>query len=183
MGFDKATALLAGMRMIDHVVTAVTVAGLRPVVAGPHLQGVEAPFVADPPDAAGPAAGLVAAMRFAPGSDVFLVGADQPYLRAETVRRLISTPGRVVAPSDRRRQTLCAVYRGEAHSAVEALLRTRSNPSLQTLFDAPDAVEVAPASWRPWGEDGRSWLSIDTPEALAGAEAAWPDMPGATLGP
>lgn len=183
MGFDKATAVLAGMRMIDRVVAAVTAAGLRPVIAGPHLPGIPATFVADPPDAAGPAAGLVAAMRRHPGTAVFLVGADQPYLRAETVRRLISIPGRLVAPSDRRRQTLCAVYRGDAQPAVEALVGIRSNPSLQALFDLPDAVVVAPATWRTWGEDGRSWLSIDTPEALAGAEAAWPDPPLATLGP
>lgn len=180
MGRDKAVAQLAGRRLIDHVVAAVVAAGLRPVVAGTPRPEVAAEFVADPPGVAGPAAGLVAALRRFPDSDLVLVGTDQPYLRPETLRALLEIAGPLIAPIDRRRQTLCAVYRAESALAVEALVASRANPSLQPLFDAA-GIDVPEATWRAWGEDGRSWMSLDTPEALAAAEAAWPDTPHGTI--
>ncbi len=182
MGADKAAVRLAGRRLIDHVLDAVTAAGLEPLVAGPPRPDIAAAFVADPPELAGPAAGLVAAMRAAPGRDVVLVGTDQPYLRAETLRRLEAHEGDLIAPLDGRCQTLCAVYRATAVDQVERLVAARPNPSLQSLFDAPAAVRIPAATWRTWGEDGRSWLSLDTPAALARAEAAWPEPPAGTIG-
>ncbi len=180
---DKAAVVLAGRRLIDHVVAAVTAAGLEPVVAGPHRPGVAASFVPDPAGLTGPAAGLVAAMRAHPGRTVVLVGTDQPYLRMETLRRLLACDGDLVAPLHHRCQTLCAVYRPGSAPDVEALVARRPDPSLQTLFDARAAVRVLETTWREWGEDGRSWLSLDTPEQVQAAEAAWPEPPHGTIRP
>jgi molybdopterin-guanine dinucleotide biosynthesis protein A len=181
MGTDKASEAIGGKRMIDHVVAAVTAAGLRPVVAGARRPDVAATFVADPPDVAGPAAGLVAVMRRHPGAAVVLVGTDQPYVRPETLRALLDTPGPLVAPLDGRRQTLCAVYRAEVLPALERLIAVHGNPSLQALFDDPEAVDVSERTWRSWGEDGRSWLSIDLLAGLTAARASWPDPPPTTI--
>ncbi len=35
---------------------------------------------------------------------------------------------------------------------------------LQTLLDTAAVDDVPEADWRRWGEDGRSWFSVDTPE-------------------
>jgi hypothetical protein len=39
--------------------------------------------------------------------------------------------------------------------------------SIQSLLDRVSFRAVTPETWVPWGEDGRSWFSVDTPEALA----------------
>lgn len=182
MGRDKAAAVLGGVRLIDHVVAAVGAAELVPVVAGPKRPDLAVEFVSDPPGLAGPAAGLVAAMRMHPGADVVLVGTDQPYVRPETMRRLLSIDAPLVAPRDGRRQTLCAVYRTPCRSDLEVLLAANPSPSLQTLFDT-GGTDVPESEWRRWGEDGRSWLSIDTPEALSAAAVAWPEPPHGTIRP
>ena len=43
----------------------------------------------------------------------------------------------------------------------------------ESMRPLPQAVldlgcrDIAPPQWREWGEDGRSWFSVDTPQALA----------------
>jgi hypothetical protein len=38
--------------------------------------------------------------------------------------------------------------------------------SIQTLLDRVSFLPVTPDRWEEWGEDGRSWFSADTPNAL-----------------
>jgi hypothetical protein len=38
--------------------------------------------------------------------------------------------------------------------------------SIQTLLDRVSFFPVTPDRWEEWGEDGRSWFSADTPDAL-----------------
>lgn|GEM_PF-70445 len=181
MGTDKPALTLGGRRLVDHVVAGCSAAGLDVRVAGTPQAGLESITLADPPGLAGPAAGLAAAVRALPGADIALVAADQPYLRPATVAGLLATLGPVVVPVDGSRQTLCAVYRDACVPELERLLAERGDPSLQTLLDRVGATEVGEAEWRRWGEDGRSWLSIDTPQLLAAAVAAWPEPPLATI--
>lgn len=183
MGADKATLVLGGVRMVDHVLRACREAGLAGSIAGSAPPGLEDITLADPPGIAGPAAGLAAAMRAFPGVDVVLLATDQPYLRARTLRNLLATPGAAVVPVQGRRQTLCAVYRAECAGVLERLLVETPAPSLQTLLDRVAATEVGPDVWGHWGEDGSSWLSLDTPERWEAAAAVWPDPPRATIGP
>lgn len=174
MGVDKSRLLIGGRSMIDHVLAAFAVVGLEPVVAGgpPHESTATVP---DPHDMAGPSAGLAAAFRRHPGADAVVVGADQPYIAAGTLQRLLVRRGDAVVPFDRKRQATCAVYRDPCSPMLERLAPSDPAPSLQHLLDEVDAVVVPPETWRRWGEDGRSWLSIDTPEALAAAREAWPE--------
>ena len=41
---------------------------------------------------------------------------------------------------------------------------------LRRLLDLVATTEVTAKVWSAWGEDGRSWMSLDTPEALRRAE-------------
>lgn len=161
MGQDKPAIAVAGRTMLDHVLAAAN--GMPTLVVGrPHANS---PWVADPePGGGGPLAGLVAALDTAPGA-VVLVGADQPWLRAETVRQLALLTGtQPAAPEDSgHRQVLCARYPPECLPAARRLLE--QGGGLQTLQDQGGDI-VTPDEWSIWGEDGRSWFSVDTPGDL-----------------
>lgn len=183
MGSDKAMADLGGSPMITHVIDALVSAGAEPVIAGAPRPGVPYTAVADAPGIHGPVAGLLAAMRAMPAITIVLVGCDQPFLRPDTVERVATTPGDVVVPVDVVPQALCAVYRPGIQDAIETIVTRDPSPSLRRVLDATTVTEVPAATWRSWGEDGRSWLSVDTPGALAAARSSWPDPPTATIRP
>jgi molybdopterin-guanine dinucleotide biosynthesis protein A len=79
----------------------------------------------------------------------------------------------VVPIADGTRQVLCAVYREDCLDPLTELVGADPAPSLQTLLDTLPFRAVLEAEWRGWGEDGRSWRSIDTPEQLAALDAAF----------
>lgn len=173
MGTDKALVEVAGRRMIDHVIDAMLDLVDEVVISGPDHLGTGMLAIPDMPGAAsGPLSGLAAAMdEVADTDEVLLVAVDQPLLRPATVVSLLELADgeRAVIPFDQFRQVTCAVYpagwRDEIrHEAVVV------QGSLQTLLDHVPYLEVAPADWRAWGEDGRSWFSVDTPEAVDAAE-------------
>jgi molybdopterin-guanine dinucleotide biosynthesis protein A len=166
MGGDKARAVLRGRPFIAHVATALESAGCEVVAVG-RSQPIEG-IAAVPDDVGrGPAAGLVTALRLAAGRPVVLVATDQPQLRAETVAGLLALGGKAVVPiAGGARQVLCAVYRAPCKEPLARLLAANAAPSLQTLLDELPFREVPEAEWRSWGEDGRSWRSIDTPDDL-----------------
>ena len=173
MGVDKPGLEVAGRPMIDHVVTALAETGVdQVVVSGRVVDGVDS--IPDPPRLAGPVAGLLAAFRHLPGRDVLLVATDQPMVAPATLRRLLDETGDAVVPVDVARQTTCAVYRHACYPALERLVASDPKPSLQRLLDHVATTEIAPATWRRWGEDGRSWRSIDTPDELSAIRASWP---------
>ena len=97
---------------------------------------------------------------------------DQPLLIPDTVTSMLQLHGAAVVPiADGTRQVLCAVYRDTCLEPLEALLATDPAPSLQRLLDDLPFRTVLEAEWRGWGEDGRSWRSIDTPDELAALQA------------
>lgn len=163
MGSDKAAYAVAGRPMSQWVAEALTpvcervvVAGRREPVAG--LQPIE-----DPDDTArGPLAGLVSALRRFPDTPVALVAVDQPWVRGETIRQLgILLDELAVVPVDAGvRQTTCAVYPPGVRPLAEEELKAEG--SLQSLLDVAAFLPVT--DWHAWGEDGRSWFSVDTPE-------------------
>jgi molybdopterin-guanine dinucleotide biosynthesis protein A len=167
MGRDKALVEIGGMTMIDRVAAALSDAGLDVIVAGPPRPDVDLPTVADTAGV-GPLAGLLTGLRTRPGADVFLTAVDQPLLRPETVLALLATPGVAAAPFAGVAQVTCAVYRPELASAAGTAAAGAG--SLRSLLDDVDATLVSETVWRTWGEDGRSWLSVDRPDDVALAE-------------
>jgi molybdenum cofactor guanylyltransferase len=169
MGADKAGVEVAGRTMFQwvrdrllHVCDAVVVAG-RPE----GLSGV--PGLADPsPDRLGPLAGLAAALEWVDRGHVLLVATDQPWIREETLRALIDrAQDLAVVPVDHDgiRQTTCALY--PTSMLPVALDEMYAGGSIQSTLDRTAFVPVNPDEWRSWGEDGRSWFSADTVEAVA----------------
>jgi molybdopterin-guanine dinucleotide biosynthesis protein A len=171
MGRDKALVELGGRPLIAHVAIALAAAGCEPIAVGRAEPVAGIPAIPDD-SGQGPAAGLLTALRVAGGRPVFLVATDQPLLRSETVAALLQVRGAAAVPlAADTRQVLCAVYRAECREPLEALLATDPAPSLQRLLDDLPFRGVLEAEWRGWGEDGRSWRSIDTPDDLAAVEA------------
>lgn len=173
MGTDKATVQLGGRPLVEHVGAALHSIGLPVVVSGREeaFAGYEAV-----PDAAGfggggPALGLLSVFRRYEDADLFLVAVDQPLLRPATAERLLQLPGDAVMPAvGEHPQVTCALYRMACREPLEIMLST-GEFKLRRLLPRIATTLVPEAEWGSWGEDGRSWLSLDTPQAVQDAEA------------
>jgi len=158
MGQDKADVIVAGHPMMWWVVAALEAVADRVVVAG-RAEGWDGhPGLADPTGMAGPLAGLAAGLRL--GQPVLLVAVDQPWVRAATLSKLAAIRETAVPVHAERRQVTCAVY----HPELAALVQEAG--SLQGLLDLERPLEITEPVWRSWGEDGRSWFSVDRPEDI-----------------
>ena len=171
MGRDKALVPFRGEPMIDHVARSLSTAGLDVLVVGRNDPiGGLATIADDGPAGRGPMAGMVTGLRAGGGRDIFLVAVDQPLLRAETVAQIVAAPGDAVVPmADGHPQVTCALYRTACLAAALAAL-DRKEMKLRRMLDRVNANYLDADTWQQWGEDGRSWLSLDTPEAVQAAE-------------
>ena len=171
MGQDKALVEFRGAPMIEHMSTAVAGAGLEALIVGRNdaVSGLRA--VDDLPNiGGGPSVGLLSAFEASPPSDIFLVAVDQPLLRSATIKSLLDVPGDIVVPmAGGHPQVTCALYRHAVHTTLADLVGT-GVLKLRRLLDAVDTTYVEERTWSTWGEDGRSWLSLDTPQAVRDAE-------------
>ena len=114
MGVDKATVEIEGRSMLDRVAASVELVADHLVIAGRPASTDGWRGLSDPrPGRAGPLAGLVAALHEANklGAEaVILVAVDQPFVRSETLSRLLgSYEVRAGEPmADGIRQVTCA---------------------------------------------------------------------------
>jgi molybdopterin-guanine dinucleotide biosynthesis protein A len=119
-------------------------------------------------------AGVATALTRTSAERVALVAVDHPFVRPPFLRDLVAIETDLpVVPVDETgvRQVTCAIY---PKAISEAALEEASvGGSIQTLLDRVSFRPVVPNEWRSWGEDGRSWFSVDTPEALGHAEVAY----------
>jgi molybdopterin-guanine dinucleotide biosynthesis protein A len=164
MGRDKALVELRGIPLVTHVATALRSVCDSLLVVGREgtLEGIES-VPDDRSGPLGPGAGVATALRIAEGRPVLAVAVDQPFVRAETLQRLSDGGGSII-PQDGVLQVTCAVYGPELTDAVVAAVDD-GVPVWRVVRDR--ARIVTDVEWRSWGEDGRSWYSVDTLEALA----------------
>ena len=172
MGEDKSNVVVAGKPMLDSVVEALRVAVDSFVLLGPDRPG----YVCwpDAVHVGGPLAGIATALSRSTDDQVMVVAVDQPFLRHETVIPLIGHAGQVpVVPVDDHgvRQVTCALY--PTAIAKQAVEEAEAGGSIQTLLDRVSFLPITAVTYRAWGEDGRSWFSVDTPEAAVEAEASF----------
>jgi molybdopterin-guanine dinucleotide biosynthesis protein A len=166
MGRDKGATAIEGRPMLDWVVSAAAVVG-DPVVVGRKEDTSGAAAIPDVRDGTlGPLAGLEAALEYAAGREVALIAVDQPFVRPATLEQLLSLPGDAVVPhADARLQVTCAVYRSACLEPTREAL-DRGARSLRALLCRISATVVDEATWTRWGEDGRSWFSVDHPNDI-----------------
>jgi len=166
MGTDKADVEISGSTLLDRVATAVAEVSDRVVVLGEMREGYES--WPDQAPGSGPLAGLATALSLMTEDRALLVAVDNAFVQPGTLAHLASVESDLpVVPVDHAgvRQVTCAVYPRQI--AGQALEEAESGGSVQTLLDRVSFFPVTPDQWEAWGEDGRSWYSVDTPEALA----------------
>lgn len=173
MGTDKAIVELNGVPMVRWVATALETAGLEVVTFGgpERLEGYAS--IPDPPDMQGPLAGLMSALDFSDHRPVFAAAVDQPLLRSETVERVVAihTHDAVIPMADGHPQVTCGLYRATCLPAMRQITKVNTKASIRDLLDYASVRYIEADEWEEWGEDGRSWRSVDTPEHLAEVEA------------
>lgn len=165
MGQDKADVLVRDQTMLEMVGAALRAATDHTVVLGPHREGWEC--WPDSVHAEGPLAGIATALSRANEETVVVVAVDHPFVRHTTLERLLQRADNLpVVPVDAHgvRQVTCAVY--PAAIADAAVEEARAGGSIQSLLDRVAFDAVVPDDWEQWGEDGRSWHSIDSVAAL-----------------
>lgn len=176
MGSAKTDVMVGGHPMIESVARALTTNVSEVVLLGPDRPGWLC--WPDAVHAEGPLAGIATALSRTTADRVFLVAVDQPYLRGETVSKLIEFGSDLpVVPVDEHgvRQVTCALY--PTSIADQAMDEAGAGGSIQTLLDRVSFRPITPDVFTSWGEDGRSWFSVDTPETVAVAEETY----GATV--
>jgi molybdopterin-guanine dinucleotide biosynthesis protein A len=172
MGQDKADVVVSGSTMLEHVADGLATVAGHIVLLGPDREGWEC--WPDSVHAQGPLAGIATALTRTTARRVVLVAVDHPFVRPGFLQKLVATESDLpVVPVDETgvRQVTCAMYpKVIADAAME---EAAVQGSIQTLLDRVSFRPVAPREWRAWGEDGRSWFSVDTPEALDYAQGAY----------
>ncbi len=163
MGVDKALVELDGRPLVSHVAGAlesvcddIVVIGRREPVAG--IESVPDDF----DGRLGPAAGVATALRLAGTRPVVVSAVDQPFLRSATLHRLVDFGGSAI-PQDGVLQVMCAVYGPDLLDPVTWAVE--DGVPLWRVMRMKARI-VTDVEWRSWGEDGRSWFSVDTPGAL-----------------
>lgn len=173
MGKDKAIVEIGGHRMAD-IVTSRLAKVLNRVVWVGRAQGFLWEAIADDPGLLGPAAGIATALRRL-DSPVVVVAVDQPWIRSETIAELAKKEGTAI-PRDDWLQVTCARYTPDHLEELVEVARTKA--TLQDVAAGWSIIERD--EWEDWGEDGRSWYSVDTKEELDEGVARWglPQVPG-----
>ena len=166
MGRDKADVEVGGETMLSLVSRALAPCVSRTVLLGSDRDGWET--WPDAVHAAGPLAGIATALNRATSDRVVLLAVDQPFARTTTLEKMIDIESDLpVVPVDATgaRQVTFAVY--PTSIAAAATSEAQGGGSIQTLLDTVSFRPVAPDEWRSWGEDGRSWFSVDSEDDLA----------------
>lgn len=165
MGQDKADIMVRERTMLEMVGAALREVGDQVVLLGPERDGWEC--WPDTVSAHGPLAGITTALQRTGHPLAIVVAVDHPFVRPRTLRAMIERAGELpVVPVDDHgtRQVTCAVY----PSAIGDLAREEadSGGSIQSLLDRVAFDPITPEQWQAWGEDGRSWFSVDSEVAL-----------------
>lgn len=165
MGQDKADVLVGERTMLDRVGSALREVTNQTVLLGPSREGWES--WSDTVHAHGPLAGIATALSRADGFSILAVAVDHPFVRIATLRHLLPLDDGVpIVPVDQHgnRQVTCALY--PSNIADAATEEAMAGGSIQTLLDRVSFRPITPETWIGWGEDGRSWFSVDDTETL-----------------
>lgn len=182
MGHDKTQAMLAGIRMIDHVVSKlapqVGTVRINVPAAYPAPEGIA--FVPDAlPGHQGPLAGILAGMRHAAGSGadvshIVTVPADSPFIPQDLVARLVaalpSPQAIAVAGSSGNVHPVVALWPVELADDLATWLADPENRRVRAFIARHPNLSVAFPPFPLGDETIDPFFNVNTPEELAQAE-------------
>jgi molybdenum cofactor guanylyltransferase len=186
MGQDKAGVVLAGRRLLDHMLRKLRALGLRARVAGlrePVVENVAEVFTDAHPDC-GPLSGMETALARSEATLVMVLGVDLPLLPTEflawMLRRASITGAAATIPRVLGEpQPLCAVYRRELVPGITAALeagdykvtRAVERATAPGRLDCFDTERVAATGvWRSAVPTHQQFMNCNTPAELKVAQ-------------
>jgi len=172
MGQPKQSLAFRGSTLTEAVVRALQPHVARVVLAGsgPVPEALEMlERLADPPDVAGPMAGVAAAMRWSPESAWIVAACDMPRISAEAIRWLTEQrrpDAWAVLPRSRAGnvEALLAVYEPQARPLIEAQIAD-GRWGLHHLTDHDHVSSPTIPT-----ELAEAWTNVNTPEELRNEE-------------
>ncbi len=172
-GADKGAVMVAGRRLIDHVIEKLKPQIDRIIISGAHDYGTGLTHLPDRKDGpAGPAAGLWSALmwivRHAPNSNGFLTApVDGPFQPPGLFEKLYTAQSSAVVRDDAGLHPTFGWWRlADLQSAFQSM-RPGDAPSLKSIAKKITAREIIFP-----GE--QSFTNLNTPEEIAEAEAILP---------
>lgn len=171
--------MVAGTRVIDRVANVLrAVTGDLLLVANDDAADAWLPGVlriADVRRGVGPLGGVHAALAHT-GGDIVAVAWDMPFVTPallHELRQRARPPSVAVVPesADGRLEPTCAYYAAAAKARIERWLDSGRQGAGAFLEQCPDVERVSTAEVEPFGDPARLFFSINTPAALAEAEA------------
>jgi molybdopterin-guanine dinucleotide biosynthesis protein A len=173
-GRDKAGVQLDGLSLLEHVLNglpesrAETILVLREDQAEPGFP-VDQVVLDDPALPAGPLRGIVSGLEAMTSGWAWVVACDLPGIMSallEDLARARTTNALGVIPEwGGRIQPLCALY---SHAALP-ILREAAGSSARSVtgaLDKPGFLRFEEARCRKFDPEGRSFININTPDAL-----------------
>ena len=182
MGRDKAGVVLAGRRLLDHMLGKLRALGLRARVAGlrePVVENAAEVFTDAHPDC-GPLSGMETALARSEAALVMVLGVDLPLLPTEFLAWMLRRPSITGATATIPRllgkpQPLCAVYRRELVPGITAALEAGDYRVMDMVerstaagrLDCFDAERVAATgAWRSAVATHQQFMNCNTPAEL-----------------
>ncbi len=168
MGRPKHLLMHGQVTFLETIAAALKSSLQRVIILGngsTHGYCEDLPRLADPPALEGPLAGMLAALRWAPGCAWIFVACDLPELSPAAVNWLVEqrAPGRwaVFPDCGQGIEPLLALYEPQARGLLEALAASGHRAPRLIAADERVAVAEPPADLR------RCWRNINTPADLA----------------
>lgn len=179
IGGAKALVELGGRPLISYPLAAVEEAGLEPVVVAKRdsdLPPLGCRTIREPELPRHPLCGIVAALAYAGGRPLVVVGCDMPFTGSGLLAWLGSAPEPLVVPSlGGRLQPLPARYDGALLPALEAALA--EGRALQPTLKSLRPRTIAAAELARFGEPEQLCFNVNTHSDLERAQRLQQDRP------
>lgn len=181
MGEDKASVLLAGKPLIEHVLERIENLGDEILITtnqpqtfahlGHRMAGDRSP-------GGGALFGLQTALTHARGEHVLVVGTDMPFLSRPLLERLLelAPQAEIIVPQiDGFYEPLHAVYQRSSLTAVNQTLAAGERKMI-SLFQRLSVLAVGEIDIRRHDPQGLSFFNVNTPADLRRAEEIYQKM-------
>lgn len=174
MGGDKATLVPADgdpRTLTQRVLDALSPLCGHALLAGRAIPGLDVPAVSDRYSAAGPLAGVAAALHAMRTRLAVVAACDMPSISAALVAHMLERAAAapeslcVLCTTDRGLEPLLAVWRPQAAAQLHAALGRGTRALREAVAALPHTV-IEPREWREHDPDARSFVNWNRPGDL-----------------